>query len=213
MKTLEQKIKNREYMRKYSKLHPNHSKGWYEKHPDKKKEHDKNYTLRHNSEERICIICGQKFKVIRTNLKHLNESMVKKTCSEECRKIRCQNMNKKWHEENTEKVKECQKKRREKMKFEVLAHYSNGVPECACCGESHIEFLTIDHINGRGAEHRREIFKRYDNKRLGGYAFYSWLKKNNYPDGYRVLCFNCNFSLGHFGYCPHNKLEKTETHK
>jgi hypothetical protein len=23
--------------------------------------------------------------------------------------------------------------------------------------------------------------------------------------GYRVLCMNCNFALGHSGYCPHQR--------
>jgi hypothetical protein len=29
------------------------------------------------------------------------------------------------------------------------------------------------------------------------------LRRDNYPDGYRVLCANCNFSRGIHGYCPH----------
>jgi hypothetical protein len=29
------------------------------------------------------------------------------------------------------------------------------------------------------------------------------LRQNSYPTGYRVLCHNCNFALGHYGYCPH----------
>jgi len=35
--------------------------------------------------------------------------------------------------------------------------------------------------------------------------FYRWLKQNNFPEGFRVLCINCNFSLGIYGYCPHEK--------
>lgn len=68
---------------------------------------------------------------------------------------------------------------------------------CACCGEKRIEFLCIDHINGGGEKHRREIGKG------GGGPFYNWLRKNNYPAGYRVLCSNCNSAIGRSGYCPH----------
>ena len=30
-----------------------------------------------------------------------------------------------------------------------------------------------------------------------------WLKKNGYPKGYRVLCYNCDMSLKLYDYCPH----------
>jgi len=66
---------------------------------------------------------------------------------------------------------------------------------CACCRDGHIEFLAIDHIHGRGHEHR---------KRVGsGATFYQWLVRQGFPHGYRVLCHNCNMSRGYYGYCPH----------
>lgn len=37
----------------------------------------------------------------------------------------------------------------------------------------------------------------------GGGHFYGWLIREEFPEGYRVLCLNCNFSHGVFGYCPH----------
>lgn len=90
-----------------------------------------------------------------------------------------------------------------KIKEEVLGHYSEGHLECACCSEDKIEFLTIDHINGGGTEHRRSIGN--------GRSFYRWLKNHEYPDGFRVLCMNCNFSLGKYGYCPHHNLDRNES--
>lgn len=82
------------------------------------------------------------------------------------------------------------------LKRQALEHYSQGRVECACCGESEPSFLTIDHIDGGGNQHR---------KSLGRVAsqFYRWLKLNDYPPGYRVLCFNCNIARGIFGVCPH----------
>jgi hypothetical protein len=70
--------------------------------------------------------------------------------------------------------------------------------KCSCCGEAELAFLTIDHIDGNGAEHRREI------KNRGGGTFYAWLHSHGYPDGFQVLCANCN--LGRHingGICPH----------
>ena len=87
-----------------------------------------------------------------------------------------------------------------KLRQDMLDHYGN---KCICCGETIKEFLCIDHINGGGNAHRRKI-----NKGSGGVHFYAWLKEQNYPQGYRVLCFNCNTSLGWLGYCPHQKGTK-----
>lgn len=70
-------------------------------------------------------------------------------------------------------------------------------------GEKHVEFLTIDHIDETGSEHRKEVG--------GGHSMYMWLRKNGYPkDNYRLLCLNCNCSLGFYGYCPHQKKEKED---
>lgn len=95
----------------------------------------------------------------------------------------------------------CAKKRRRNVtewwvrrKMEVFEAYGGAI--CACCSEESIEFLTIDHINGGGTRHREDL-------KASGSSFYAWLKKNKWPEGYRVLCYNCNCSLGHFGYCPH----------
>lgn len=87
-----------------------------------------------------------------------------------------------------------QKRYRSKLKYQVLIHYGGNPPKCACCGEDKIEFLTMDHNGIIPDKHFRS-----------GNTFYRWLIRNNYPEGFRVLCLNCNFSIGHFGYCPHNK--------
>lgn len=97
---------------------------------------------------------------------------------------------------NGKKLKEMMRGRIQKIRFEVLEHYSNGKLKCACCGENHIEFLAIDHINGNGNAEKKRL-------NLKGHNFLYWLKKNNYPEGYRVLCHNCNQSNGFYGYCPH----------
>jgi hypothetical protein len=95
------------------------------------------------------------------------------------------------------------RKRWQKLRHGVLVHYSGGQPACSCCGEKHDEFLSIDHINGDGADHRRMI---------GSGATYRWLTNNNFPPGFQVLCMNCNFAKGHAcGGCPHRKSVEPRT--
>jgi hypothetical protein len=85
---------------------------------------------------------------------------------------------------------------------DVMRAYGGAV--CTCCGDTHEEFLSIDHIDGGGSAHRRKL------KGKGGHGFYLWLRKHNYPPGYRVLCMNCNFARGMRGYCPHEKEQRME---
>jgi hypothetical protein len=87
-----------------------------------------------------------------------------------------------------------QRDRGRRVRQEALEHYGNN---CACCGETRTEFLAIDHIEGGGNEHRRKLNTK------GGTSFYHKLRKLGWPGGLRVLCHNCNASLGHYGYCPH----------
>lgn len=84
------------------------------------------------------------------------------------------------------------------LKLEVISAYGG---QCACCGESHIEFLTIDHTNCDGAEHRARCGK--------GRKVYADLRARGFPkSGYRCLCLNCNISIGFYGYCPHKPHAK-----
>jgi hypothetical protein len=76
---------------------------------------------------------------------------------------------------------------RQKVKEIVLSHYGNGQPVCVICFESRIGCLTIDHINGNGNKHRKELGLG------GGHHFYRWLLKQGLPEGYRTLCMNDQF--------------------
>jgi len=119
------------------------------------------------------------------------------TICKECDKDRTRE----WSRNNSEKKRESQIAFWRKLRREVFSIYGE---RCACCGEERWEFLTIDHVSGNGAEHRKEI--RGKNHGGGGGHFYLWLRKNGYPrDGYRTLCWNCNAARGVFGYCPHER--------
>lgn len=103
---------------------------------------------------------------------------------------------KKYYSEHKEKKREDylkhQVERKEKgrtynreRKLEILSEYSGNTLLCIRCGFNDIRALSIDHINGKGESHRRSLGI------TSGNNFYQWLKKNNYPEGYQVLCMNC----------------------
>ena len=81
----------------------------------------------------------------------------------------------------------------------VIDYSKAETPSCECCGETYLEFLTLDHKNGGGNKHRKQEGLEK------GSATYWWIIHNDFPEGFRVLCMNCNFSIGMYGYCPHNK--------
>lgn len=84
---------------------------------------------------------------------------------------------------------ECKKKfknERQALVREVYEYY--GGCYCACCGEDEFLFLTIDHIDNNGSEHRKRL--PYG-KFTTGVNMARWLKKNSYPNGFQVLCINC----------------------
>lgn len=93
--------------------------------------------------------------------------------------------------------------RRVEVKLEVISAYGGLRCSCPKC-EFHssipyIKFATLDHINGGGNAHRREI-----NIPRGGSSFYGWIKRNKYPPGFQVQCWNCNSGAGqNGGLCPH----------
>ncbi len=87
---------------------------------------------------------------------------------------------KKWREKNRDKILVMRKKTRDKLRSDVILHYGN---KCVCCGESEFKFLCLDHINGGGRKERLSLHPRCSSN-----TFYRWLRRNNYPEGYQILC-------------------------
>jgi len=79
------------------------------------------------------------------------------------------------------------KSAKKRMRLDRQAAFEHYGELCAICGTTINIFLTIDHINNNGATHRKQ--KAGKN---GGHNIYAWLRKNNYPEGFQTLCFNCN---------------------
>ena len=78
------------------------------------------------------------------------------------------------------------------LKRSVFEHYGG---RCQCCGESRLAFLTMDHVDGDGAVHRK-----VDPTAI---HIVQWLVRNHLPAGFQVLCWNCNCSKAYYGACPH----------
>ena len=115
-----------------------------------------------------------------------------------------------WYERNREsKIEQScnygKEHRKERNAYEVsrnarlrsmcFDHYGR---QCACCGETELLFLTFDHINGGGNKHNRKV----------GYIP-RWLVSQGFPDGFQVLCMNCNLGRSiNGGVCPHQERMK-----
>lgn len=78
-------------------------------------------------------------------------------------------------------------------KVKAVINYSNpkGSAICNNCGEQDIDLLCLDHIDGKGKRHRKEL-------NVGGSGFYRWLERQGYPQGFQVLCYNCNMKKERF---------------
>lgn len=112
----------------------------------------------------------------------------KKYCSKDC-------------EESNTVIKNNKNKRQKNNqkdnRRELLEYYSNGFLRCACCYDEKYNELQLDHINGDGKQHRKE---------LGGNSFnvlYSWVVKNNYPPIFQLLCSYCNRAKFDNLECPY----------
>jgi hypothetical protein len=160
-------------------------------------------------ETKVCNVCNiekklSDFYFMKNRNKHMN--YCSDCCCEKTRKHRQTKEYKEYHKEyqKTEKYKdqcrkyrstdqakqnhrEKEKERRKKTKLEIIKHYSKGEMCCELCKFNDDRALSVDHINGGGNKHRKSL------SFTAGHQFYTWLIKNNYPEGYRILCMNCQF--------------------
>ncbi len=155
-----------------------------------------------------CLICG----------KDISKTRKQKYCSKECKEERDQTVrrgpkqkfvcqvdgcdNVYYTRRNSQRFcsEKCNKRhaqriKRNRLKQELLSIYGD---KCACCNEYRTEFLTLEHKKGNGAEHRKKSSN-------------VWIDAIDAKDieEYEILCMNCNWSKGKFGYCPH-ELEDEE---
>ena len=106
-----------------------------------------------------------------------------------------------WQKRNTKYYRD----RNADAKRQVFSYYGG---KCICCGETEPLFLSLDHINNDGAQHRQSIL---GNKRLAGSHTYHWVIRNGFPSSMQILCHNCNH--GRFlngGTCPRQEIQVKE---
>lgn len=213
-KKFESKPERKEYIRKWQKENPKAKeikKRFKIRHPDAQKEYDKKY--RENNPEKVKektrkYLNSEKGKLYlkrKAELRKINYQKNKDKINEKRRernkipevKERIRLTQSKWRGENRALANELSNKSKKvyekRAKVEVFNHYGN---VCVCCGEKETTFLTIDHINGGGEKHRAKI----------GRKIYNWLYRNNFPEGFQTLCFNCNWGKHkNNGLCPHKQ--------
>ena len=97
-----------------------------------------------------------------------------------------------WRGKNQDFYNKYQRDYKRSRRESVINYYGG---KCACCGELHYEFLAIDHMNGGGEKHRREVGQ--------GDLMVAWIINNDFPVGFRILCHNCYQAIGFHGFCPH----------
>lgn len=85
-----------------------------------------------------------------------------------------------------------------RLQYAAIMAYGGYV--CSCCGETEPMFLSLDHVNNDGKQHRAKLGT------LGGAKFYKGLRDRGYPEGFTVLCMNCNQGRHrNGGVCPHKE--------
>ena len=99
-----------------------------------------------------------------------------------------------YADENRETVRAKARAVREQLRAEAISAYGG---RCACpgCHVHHAELMTIDHINGDGGEHRRQLGRSTR-------EFYKWLKRQGYPPEFQALCGSCNLAKSNRPHCP-----------
>ena len=123
------------------------------------------------------------------NRKEKKEYM--KKWEEEHRKERVK-YRKLWRIKNKGTIHKYNKDYHDYLKQLVISHYGG---RCAICGETHLSFLCIDHINNDG-------FKCKENARFGT-GLYCSIIREGFPSGYQVLCWNHNW-LKHLDFMKPN---------
>lgn len=86
-------------------------------------------------------------------------------------------------DQHLEKLRKNSRQNCVEVKRKVLEHYGGGKCVWPGCSITDPDMLTLDHIENNGAEDRKA-------KRRLGVILFRHLIKNDYPEGFQVLCGN-----------------------
>lgn len=144
-----------------------YSRRYYKAHPEKARESSRRYRETHPDRARESSRKSNK----RWRETHLEQERER---------------SRRWYKDHIEYERSRGRAKNQRIKVEVLSHYSGGIPHCAICRESRLVCLSIDHIRGGGNKHKKDLGIIV--------VIYQWLRGQGYPDGYQVLCMNCQFA-------------------
>lgn len=155
--------------------------------------------------QHICIKCGNEFTGDRRR-KYCDicspdkNKYMKQFYAKPDQKKKSLDRSRKYAVNNREKINARNRERRWNERNEAILAYGG---KCVCCGESELKFLTLDHINRDGNEHRKALLGKSDGR--AGVMFYRKLRQAGYPNGtpLQVLCWNCHMAKDKYGECPH----------
>ena len=86
-----------------------------------------------------------------------------------------------WRDKHPDYHKNKSKNSYWRLRLEAIKAYGG---RCSQCGFDDVRALQFDHVGGGGEKHRKTMSIR---------MLMFWLKKNNYPKIFQLLCANCNF--------------------
>lgn len=196
--------KNREYGHRYRLLHRDKyrqlgregSRRYRERHPGRQREANRQYRERHPERSRESHRRASR-KSYYAHLEKNRQYARRYYHAHTEKRIVYQ---KELYLKQRDEILTKRKKTAEKLRDAIWDIY--GGPICKCCGETEKRFLSLDHADNNGADHRRR-------EKIGsGFALYYWLKRKGYPPGFQVLCMQCNFAKGKCrGICPHKEIK------
>lgn len=200
-------VKRREYNRKWKQSHPNYdaqkAKEYRERHPEQVKISGQKYREKNRDKikqrtklwreknlnkvktylEKNKEIIKTKSRIYRRN--HLEEDAKRSSEYRKRHPIKVKQTLHLNYLKNKEQRNKHSKAEYLSLKLETFRKYSNkNMPLCEICGESNLIFLTLDHIRGRKVEGHSTSFS--------GDKLWRYLRREKFPTGYQVLCWNCN---------------------
>lgn len=83
------------------------------------------------------------------------------------------------------------KRYRAELRQQIIDAYGGS---CVCCGSTRERHLALDHVNGNGNQHRREVSSN-------NLTILRLVVQQGYPSDFQLLCHNCNFEKHVDGRC------------
>ena len=167
--------KQKEYREKNPKRTKLAQKKSRAKHPEKYRDYRRNWQ-RNNTD-----------KTQRYHLTHRSKPGIRENELAYSKKYNQEHQEERRQYAQKPEVKRYRRKYHRDNRIDCLKIYSKKVsnssePICSSCGLKDVRFLQIDHINGV-----------ITNDGRGASNLVGYLRRNNYPGGYQVLCGNCNW--------------------